>query len=293
VFLHLNLIKPKEITNPRIDMYQISETLAGKWKTAVDDPDCQIIALTGAGISAESGIPTFRGEDGYWKIGSMNYTPMEMATVEKFRNYPWEVWHWYLTRIYKHRSAQPNDGHRALVELEKLLGERFQLITQNVDGLHLKAGNSPEKVYEIHGNLNYMRIFDSSRPSLLPMPDFDEELDPKEPLPEEVKSKLRDEAGNLMRPHVLWFDEIYNEELYRSESALKAAQEADLLLTIGTTGATSLPAVILKTVAQNGGTIIDINPEVTWFSDYAMISGGYHLKGPSGVFLPKLMKLVG
>ena len=96
-----------------------------------------------------------------------------------------------------------------------------------------------------------------------------------------------------MRPHVLRFDEIYNEELYGSESALKAAQKADFLLTIGATGATSLPAVILKTVAQNGGTIIDINPEVTWFSDYAMISGGYHLKGPSGVFLPKLMELVG
>ena len=274
-------------------MYEISETVAEKWKTAVDDPDCQIIALTGAGISAESGIPTFRGEDGYWKIGSLNYTPMEMATLERFRDYPWEVWHWYLSRIYKHRSAQPNDGHRALVELEELLVARFRLITQNVDGLHLKAGNSPEKVYEIHGNLNYMRIFDSSRPNLLPMPNFVEELDPNEPLPEAVKSKLRDEAGNLMRPHVLWFDEIYNEELYGSESALKAAQEADFLLTIGTTGATSLPAVILKTVAQNGGIIIDINPEVTWFSDYAMISGGYHLKGPSGVFLPKLMELVG
>ena len=293
MFLHLNLIKLREITNPRIDMYQISETVAEIWKTAVDDPDCQIIALTGAGISAESGIPTFRGEDGYWKIGSINYTPMEMATVEKFQEYPWEVWDWYLTRIYKHRRAQPNDGHQALVRLEKLLDDRFRLITQNVYGLHLKAGNSSEKVYEIHGNLNYMRIFDASRPNLLPMPDFVEELDPNEPLDEEVKSKLRDEAGNLMRPHVLWFDEIYNEELYRSESALKAAQEADLVLTIGTTGTTSLPAVILKTVAQNGGTIIDINPEVTWFSDYAMISGGYHLKGPSGVFLPKLMELVG
>ena len=96
-----------------------------------------------------------------------------------------------------------------------------------------------------------------------------------------------------MRPHVLWFDEIYNEELYGSESALKAAQEADFLLTIGTTGATSLPALILKTVAQNRGTMIDINPEATWFSDYAMISGGCHLKGLSGVFLPKLMELVG
>ena len=158
---------------------------------------------------------------------------MEMATVEKFQEYPWEVWDWYLTRIYKHRRAQPNDGHQALVELEKLLDDRFRLITQNVDGLHLKAGNSSEKVYEIHGNLNYMRIFDASRPNLLPMPHFVEELDPNEPLDEEVKSKLCDEAGNLMRPHILWFDEIYNEELYRSESTLKAAQEADLVLTIG------------------------------------------------------------
>ena len=93
MFLHLNLIKHLEITNPRIYMSEISETVAEKWKTAVDDQDCQIIALTGAGISAESGVPTFRGEDGYWKIGSMNFTPMEMATLERFRDYPWEVWH--------------------------------------------------------------------------------------------------------------------------------------------------------------------------------------------------------
>ncbi len=77
-----------------------------------------------------------------------------------------------------------------------------------------------------------MRIFDSSRQNLLPMPNFVKELDPNEPLPDAVKSKLRDEAGNLMRPHVLWFDEMYSEELYRSESALKAAQEADFRLTI-------------------------------------------------------------
>ena len=119
-----------------------------------------------------------------------------------------------------------------------------------------------------------MRIFDSSRPNLLPMLNFVEKLYPNEPIPEAVKSRLRNEAGNLMRPHVLWFDEIYNEELYGSESALKAAQEADFLFTIGTNGATSPPAVILKAVAQNGGIIIDINPEVTWFSDYAMISEG-------------------
>ena len=109
---------------------------------------------------------------------------MEMATLLRFREYPWEVWHWYLNRIYQHRRAQPNDGHQALVELEKLLDERFRLITQNVDGIHLKAGNSAEKVYEIHGNLNYMRIFDSGRPNLLPMPNLIEELDPNEPLPE-------------------------------------------------------------------------------------------------------------
>ena len=94
-----------------------------------------------------------------------------------------------------------------------------------------------------------MRIFDSSRPNLLPIPNFVKELDPNEPLPDAVKSKLRDEAGNLMKPHVLWFDGMYSEELNRSESALKAAQEADFLLTIGTTGSTSLPAVVLKNVA--------------------------------------------
>ena len=74
-------------------MYEISETVAEKWKTAVDNRDCRIIGLTGAGISAESGIPTFRGEDGYWKIGSMNFTQMEIATLERFRDYPWELWH--------------------------------------------------------------------------------------------------------------------------------------------------------------------------------------------------------
>ena len=120
-----------------------------------------------------------------------------MSFFTRFIDYPWEVWHWYLSRICEHRSAQPNDGHRALVELEELLGASFQLITQNVYGLHLKAGNSPEKVYEIHGNLNYMRIFDSRRPNLLPMPNFVEELDPNEPLPEAVKSKLISEKEFL------------------------------------------------------------------------------------------------
>ena len=97
MFLHLNLIKPSEITNPRIYMYEISETEAEKWKTAVDNPDCQIIALTGADISAESGMPTFRGEDGYWKIGSSTAVFHIPAKVS-------EIWYISILRFVISRS---------------------------------------------------------------------------------------------------------------------------------------------------------------------------------------------
>ena len=103
-----------------------------------------ITVLTGAGISAESGIPTFRGRDGYWTIGSKEYHPQEMATFHMFTRRPLDVWAWYLYRKTVCAEAVPNAGHRALVELETLFLDRFCLITQNVDGLHLRAGNTPE-----------------------------------------------------------------------------------------------------------------------------------------------------
>ena len=116
-----------------------------------------VTVLTGAGISAESGIPTFRGPEGYWTVGSAEYHPQEMATVRMFEQAPDDVWAWYLYRLGVCRRAQPNAGHLALVEMEALLGDRFTLITQNVDGLHLQAGNSPQRTFQIHGNISFMR----------------------------------------------------------------------------------------------------------------------------------------
>merc|ERR1719420_2829866 len=105
----------------------------------------KVVFLTGAGISAESGIPTFRGSDGFWTIGSKNYRPQEMATFEMFNKHPDQLWKWYHMRWSICRNAKPNPGHAAVVELEKLImrqeGSSFDLITQNIDGLHLDAGS--------------------------------------------------------------------------------------------------------------------------------------------------------
>src|SRR5512134_2033190 len=100
-----------------------------------------VLALTGAGISAESGVPTFRGKEGYWVVGSRNYMPQEMATRAMFDRAP----------------APPNDGHRALVAIDRALGERFTLVTQNIDGLHLRAGATPERTFCIHGDAGFVR----------------------------------------------------------------------------------------------------------------------------------------
>src|SRR5512143_3214604 len=114
-----------------------------------------VVVLTGAGISAESGIPTFRGAEGYWVVGSRNYMPQEMATNEMFERAPDEVWRWYLYRFGVCKDARPNAGHQALVRLERAIGDRFTLVTQNIDGLHRRAG--PERVYCIHGDAAWVR----------------------------------------------------------------------------------------------------------------------------------------
>ena len=126
--------------------------------------------------SVESGIPTFRGEEGYWTVGSAEYHPQEMATYAMFSQLPDEVWTWYLYRRTICRQAGPNAGHLALVELETLLADRFVLITQNVDGLHLQAGNSLKRTYQIHGNIDYMRCSAECSTDIYPVPD---EISPK------------------------------------------------------------------------------------------------------------------
>ena len=219
-----------------------------------------LTVLTGAGISAESGIPTFRGKDGFWTVGSREYHPQEMATLQMFQKHPGAVWQWYLYRMGMCRSAEPNNGHRAVAAMESRLGDRFALVTQNVDNLHLRAGNSPRRTFEIHGNVFYTRCAYSCTDRLFPLPG---EVRPKareEAIPPEEMVHLSCPAcGGWTRPHVLWFDEAYNEHYFRFESTLRLAMSTDLLMVVGTSGATNLPNQVVQIAHRRGVPILDIN----------------------------------
>jgi len=154
-----------------------------------------VVLLTGAGISAESGIPTFRGADGFWTIGSENYRPQEMATFEMFDKHPEELWKWYHMRWSICRNASPNPGHFAVAELEQFVrgaGGNFHLITQNIDGLHLDAGSSEATTYQVHGSMRKMRCDESQEGSCAK--GFDPASCPLAPAGEEERGLLHEAA---------------------------------------------------------------------------------------------------
>ncbi|HJL15553.1 MAG TPA: Sir2 family NAD-dependent protein deacetylase [Sandaracinaceae bacterium LLY-WYZ-13_1] len=252
-----------------------------------------VVVMTGAGISADSGIPTFRGEEGYWTVGSENHHPMEMATHAAFERMPEQVWRWYLYRRSVCRGAEPNDGHRALVRLEEALGDRFLLITQNVDGLHLRAGSSMARTYQIHGNIDFMRC-EGERPAHLrkiPL-EIGEDWTRETPFTDHARRLLACCPGGAMaRPHVLWFDECYDEELFHFESSIRAATSAALLIVIGTSGSTNLPMQVGAIVAQRGAPMIVINRDESPFSEFAERSAsGWFARGPASEHLPAMVE---
>ncbi len=248
-----------------------------------------VVALTGAGISAESGIPTFRGSEGYWVVGSRNYVPQEMATHEMFCRAPEEVWRWYLYRFGVCRHAQPNAGHHALVGLERALGDRFHLVTQNIDGLHLRAGATPGRTSCIHGDASLVRCAGSCA-GTLPLPDMGVRV-AATPLTRADRATLAcPRCGGWLRPHVLWFDEFYDEENYRMQTALRAASRAELLLVVGTSGATNLPMQIGEIAFRRGIAIVDVNPEENPFSALCRASDrGYFARGSACERLPEIV----
>jgi len=251
-----------------------------------------VLWLTGAGISAESGIPTFRGKEGYWQVGSRNYQPEEMATWAAFQEMPEEVWAWYLYRRSVCRGAEPNAAHRALAAAEERGGDRFLLVTQNVDGLHLRAGNTLDRTYQIHGNIDFMRCSRECLPAPVPMPEgVDVVWNKGRPVTERELQTLKcPSCGTLMRPHVLWFDESYDEANFRFQSAIDAAQQASLVVVVGTRGATSLPMHIGTIAAQRGVPMVVINPEPNPFSALVGRSGsGAFLRGTAGQWVPEIV----
>ncbi len=267
----------------------IDQPVLTAWKNAAEKAT-QITVMTGAGVSAESNIPTFRGPEGYWTVGSKEYHPQEMATHAMFMQQPYEVWKWYCYRRSVCVNADPNSGHFALVKMEEILQDRFTLITQNVDGLHLRAGNSEERTFQIHGNIHYMRCSRECSDNLYPIPDSI----PSRPIIKEFSQELLDQlrcprCGELARPHVLWFDESYDEKYFRFESSLNIATQTDILLVVGTAGATTLPNHIVQVVLKQGGLVIDINIAANVFGDLAKQNNGYSLQGASGVILPEFV----
>jgi NAD-dependent deacetylase len=224
-----------------------------------------IAALTGAGISAESGVPTFRdAQTGLWA----KFDPLELATPDAFRRNAKLVWDWYAWRRELVAKAAPNAGHRALAALEAA-GPGFLVITQNVDGLHRAAGS--RRVVELHGNIQRVKC---SREGTIV--DTWDDSSPRE-------APRCASCGAFLRPDVVWFEEMLPEAALAE--AERAARDCDVLLVVGT-AAEVYPAATLPTYARHhGAAIVEINPNPTRLSDRV----DFVLRGPSGVVLPALV----
>jgi len=231
---------------------------------AAFDPTKKIVVLTGAGISAESGVPTFRGEDGLWR----RYRAEELATPAAFEADPHLVWEWYDWRRGIIGKAGPNPGHLAIAELERIF-PHFSLITQNVDGLHCRAGNS--KIIEIHGNLWQLRCVRDGRVR----------EDSRSPLP---KIPPLCECGALLRPHVVWFGEPLDQGGLASAYAL--LKESDLLLVVGTSAVVQPVASFPLIAKQAGALVVEVNMDLTPLSSIADAS----FQGKAGEILPALLE---
>ncbi|MGE0869120.1 MAG: NAD-dependent deacetylase [Kofleriaceae bacterium] len=249
-----------------------------------------ILALTGAGVSAESGVPTFRGKEGYWTIGSREYHPQELATRAAFAQMPWSVWAWYLYRRGVCRRAQPNRGHDALARLAAALPSRFALITQNVDGLHRRAGSPDESTFPIHGDISLMRCGRDCTAERWPIPTIVGDLGKGEDVSAIARSELRcPRCGAMSRPHVLWFDEYYDEQRYHLDTVRSLAARAVLVVIVGTSAQTNLPWQVVTVAANAGATIVDINLEDNPFGDIAARSGGI-IRAPAADALPAIVE---
>jgi NAD-dependent deacetylase len=211
-----------------------------------------------------------------------------------FLENPDEVWAWYLYRRGICRKARPNTGHMAVAEMERLFPDRFTLITQNIDGLHQRAGSSPGYIYEIHGSVFHMRCDQGCSNAIYPIPDDIPDKAKGEPLTDSDRRLLRcPGCGNPARPHVLWFDETYNEEYYHYVSALKVSTQTGLLLVVGTSGSTNLPVLIGQKVFRRDGLVVDVNIRENPFSKLAMASGGGFVQDTCIAALPSILKILG
>ena len=222
----------------------------------------RVVVLTGAGISAESGVPTFReAQDGLWD----QYDPEDVATPEAFQRNPRRVWAWYAHRRQLAQEVEPNAGHWALVEWSRALSW-LQVVTQNVDGLHQRAGS--EHVIELHGNIHRDRVFDGPLAA-----EVDDAELPRCP-----------ETGAVLRPDVVWFGEQLPEGAM--EQAVAAVRSADLMLSVGTSAVVQPAASLPLEALEREIPVVEINAEPTPLTPVA----SWHFLGSAGELVPTLVR---
>jgi len=223
----------------------------------------KIVFVTGAGISQESGIPTFRGKDGLWR----NYDPMKLATIDAFYDNPKLVWEWYNERRRNIFAAEPNLGHKAIAELEEFV--KVVVLTQNIDGLHQKGGSS--SVLELHGSIIKIKCT---------VCDFKDEIFTEySNLPPLCK------CGNILRPDVVWFGEGLPQDVW--QKAIIHANSCDVMVIAGTSLVVS-PANTLPIYAkQNNAMLVEVNPEETIMTSDMDSS----IRSTSAVALPELVSI--
>lgn len=202
----------------------------------------KVVFVTGAGISQESGIPTFRGKEGLWR----NYDAMKLATIDAFYDNPKLVWEWYNERRKNIFSAHPNQGHKAIAELEKFMD--VVVLTQNIDGLHQKAGSS--NVLELHGSIVKIKCT---------VCDFKEEV-----ITDFSENPPLCKCGNILRPDVVWFGESLAQDVW--QKAIIHANQCDLMIIAGTSLVVSPANTLPMYAKQNNALLIEINPENTEMS---------------------------
>jgi len=223
----------------------------------------KIVFVTGAGISQESGIPTFRGKDGYWR----KYDPMKLASIDAFYDDPKLVWEWYDDRRKNILDVKPNEGHFAISQMEEF--KDVVVLTQNIDGLHQRSGST--NVLELHGSIIRIKCT---------VCDFTDNITENfESLPPKCK------CGSMLRPDVVWFGEPLPQNIW--QSAIKEASICDVMIIVGTSLVVS-PANTLPVYAkQNGAILIEVNPEKTVMSNDMDLS----IQATSAEVLPKILSI--
>jgi NAD-dependent deacetylase len=227
----------------------------------------RVVVLTGAGISAESGVPTFRdAQTGLWS----RFRPEDLATPEAFRRNPKLVWAWYAWRRELVAKVQPNAGHLALVKLEQRVPE-FTLVTQNVDGLHQRAGS--RHLLELHGNLSRTKC-------------FEENVVVNEWPPTDEAPPRCPRCGGWLRPDVVWFNETLDPDVI--QRAIEATRSCDVFLSIGTSSVVYPAASLPCDALEHGAKVVEINLSTTPLTQDAHCA----LQGPAGEVLPALVSAV-